>query len=90
MWKRLGALWALVRTDARLLARAWRHPASPAWLKVGVAGLAIYVLSPVDLVPDWVPVIGLLDDVVLVPIAVRFLLDRLPAALQRDIGRQPG
>jgi uncharacterized membrane protein YkvA (DUF1232 family) len=62
----------------------------PGLAELGVVGLAVYVLSPFDLVPDWMPVIGLLDDVVLVPIAVRFLLDRLPTALQRDIGRQVG
>ena len=38
----------------------------------------LYVLSPIDLIPDVLPVIGLIDDVVLVPLAIRWLLKRLP------------
>jgi uncharacterized membrane protein YkvA (DUF1232 family) len=39
----------------------------------------------VDVIPDVVPVLGLLDDVVLVPLAIRFVLRRLPAAVRADI-----
>lgn len=74
MWKRLTLLWTLVRGDARRLWSAVRHPAAPAWLKVGTALIVLYVLSPVDLIPDFIPVLGVMDDIVLVPLAVRFLL----------------
>jgi uncharacterized membrane protein YkvA (DUF1232 family) len=63
-----------------------RHPASPGWLKPAVALMVIYVVSPVDLVPDVVPLLGLVDDVVLLPLAMRFVLRRLPAAVRADIG----
>lgn len=86
MWKRWAVLWSVVRGDARLLWRALRHPQAPAWLKVGVGLIALYVLSPVDLIPDALPFIGVVDDVVLVPLAIRFLLRRLPAGLRADIG----
>jgi uncharacterized membrane protein YkvA (DUF1232 family) len=78
-------LWAVVRGDALQLWRALRHPASPGWLKAAVALMVIYVVSPVDVIPDVVPVLGLLDDVVLVPLAIRFVLRRLPAAVRADI-----
>ena len=78
MWKRLTLLWTVVRGDARRLWFALRHPAAPAWLKVGSALIVLYVLSPIDLVPDVLPVIGVVDDIVLVPLAIRFLLNRLP------------
>ena len=81
MFKRLTLLWTVVRGDARRLWFALRHPAAPAWLKIGTALIVLYVLSPVDLIPDVVPVVGVLDDIVLVPLAIRFLLNRLP----RDI-----
>jgi len=78
MWKRLTLLWSLVRGDARRLWFALRHPAAPAWLKVGTALIVLYVVSPIDLIPDVIPVIGVVDDLVLVPLAIRFLLSRLP------------
>ncbi len=86
MWKRLSVLWAVVRGDARLLWRALRHPLAPGWLKPAVLLLVAYVLSPVDLIPDVVPLLGVVDDVVLLPLAIRFLLRRLPAALRAEIG----
>jgi uncharacterized membrane protein YkvA (DUF1232 family) len=81
MWKRLTLLWTVVRGDARHLWFALRHPAAPTWLKVGTAFIVLYVLSPIDLIPDFIPVLGVMDDVVLVPLAIRFLLKRLPAEL---------
>ena len=89
MFRRLSVLWTLVKGDARLLWRALRHPDAPGWLKPAVALLALYLLSPVDLVPDAIPVLGVADDLVLIPLAVRFLLNRLPPWLRAEIGRQP-
>lgn len=83
MWKRLTLLWTLVRGDARQLWFALRHPDAPGWLKVGTALIALYVISPVDLIPDVLPVIGVVDDLVLIPLAIRFLLKRLPPELAR-------
>jgi uncharacterized membrane protein YkvA (DUF1232 family) len=87
MWKRLSVLWTVVRGDARLLWRALRHPQAPGWLKLGALAIVLYVLSPVDLVPEWIPFLGVVDDVVLVPLAMRFLLDRLPAWFRAELGR---
>ena len=89
MLKRLSLLWSLVKGDARLLWRAVRHPQSPGWLKLGTLGIALYLLSPIDVIPEVIPFIGVLDDIVLVPLAIRFLLNRLPAHLRTDIGAGP-
>ena len=78
MWTRFTLLWSLVRGDARRLWLALRHPAAPTWLKVGTALIVLYVVSPIDLVPDVLPVIGVVDDLILVPLAIRWLLNRLP------------
>jgi uncharacterized membrane protein YkvA (DUF1232 family) len=86
MWKRVAVLWSVVKGDARLLWRALRHPQSPGWLKLGVAGIALYLLSPIDLIPDFLPLLGVVDDLVLVPLAVGALLRRLPAQIRADIG----
>jgi uncharacterized membrane protein YkvA (DUF1232 family) len=85
MWKRLTMLWWLVKTDARLLWHALRHPDAPRWLKFGAAGVVLYVISPIDLIPDVIPIIGIVDDVVLVPLAIRWLLARLPAHIRADV-----
>jgi uncharacterized membrane protein YkvA (DUF1232 family) len=85
--KRLSMLWAVVRGDAKLLWRAVRHPQAPAWLKPAALALVAYLIWPLDLIPDFIPVLGMMDDVVLIPLAIRFLLDRLPAGLRADIGR---
>ena len=84
--KRWMVLWSAIRGDARMLWRALRHPMAPGWLKPAVALLVLYVLSPVDLIPDAVPLLGIVDDVVLVPLAIRHLLRRLPTALRAEIG----
>jgi uncharacterized membrane protein YkvA (DUF1232 family) len=90
MWKRLTLLWVLVRGDARQLWFALRHPAAPGWLKPAVALLLLYLFSPVDLIPDALPVIGIVDDLVLLPLAVRWLLSKLPASLRRDLDQRFG
>jgi uncharacterized membrane protein YkvA (DUF1232 family) len=92
MWKRLTVLWTVLRGDALRLWFAVRHPAAPAWLKLGTALIVLYVVSPVDLIPDVLPVIGVVDDLIVVPLAIRWLLARLPADLSEAVeqhGRRP-
>jgi uncharacterized membrane protein YkvA (DUF1232 family) len=86
LWKRLSVLAAVIKGDARLLWRGLRHPQAPAWLKWGTAGVVLYLLSPVDLIPDVLPVFGVLDDLVVVPLAIGWMLRRLPPWLRADIG----
>ena len=78
MWKRLSVLWLLVKGDARRLWFALRHPDAPRWLKAGTALVLLYLVSPIDLIPEVVPVLGVVDDLVLVPAAIRWMLNRLP------------
>jgi uncharacterized membrane protein YkvA (DUF1232 family) len=88
MWKRLSLLWLLVKGDARRLWFALKHPQAPGWLKLGTVGVLIYLFSPVDLLPDFIPIIGVVDDLVLVPAAIRFMLKRLPPELLADVQRR--
>ena len=85
MWKRLTMFWALLRGDARMLWFALRHPAAPGWLKAGAAALVLYVISPIDLIPDFIPFLGFVDDLVIVPLAIRWLLGRLPPEIAQDV-----
>lgn len=90
MWKRLAVLWTVVRGDARLLWMALRHPRAPGWLKVGSVAIVAYLLSPIDLIPDLVPLFGVMDDIVIIPLAIRWLLGRLPADIRADLEREAG
>lgn len=90
MWKRLAALWALVRGDARRLWIALRHPLAPSWLKWGTAAIVLYLFSPIDLIPDALPLVGVVDDLIIVPAAIRWLLNRLPAPLRAELDQRTG
>ncbi|NMV39053.1 YkvA family protein [Ralstonia insidiosa] len=84
MFGRLFRLWSVVRTDVRLLWFALRHPGAPWWLAPAALLLVGYVVSPIDLIPDFIPVIGWVDDIVLVPLALHFLLRALPERVRED------
>lgn len=58
------------RRDAHVLWIAARDPRTPLLAKMIGAFVAVYVLSPIDLIPDFVPVIGLLDELILVPVGM--------------------
>ena len=90
MFKRLAVLWTVIRGDVRRLWFALRHPAAPSWLKVGTALIVLYLLSPVDLLPDAIPLLGVLDDFVVVPLAIRWMLARLPAQVRGEVDRRLG
>ena len=88
MFKRIALLWTVLRGDARQLWFALRHPNAPRWLKVGTALIALYLFSPIDLIPEVLPVIGVMDDLILVPLAIRWLLKRLPPEIAQDVANR--
>lgn len=60
---------------------AARHPATPWYAKLIVAGIVAYVFSPIDLIPDFVPVIGYLDELILIPLGVALAVRMIPPAV---------
>jgi uncharacterized membrane protein YkvA (DUF1232 family) len=66
------------------LALAARHPQTPWYAKLVVAGCVAYALTPVDLIPDAIPVIGFIDDLIFIPIAIAFAVRFIPAAVLTD------
>ena len=74
--------WAArLRQDATALYLARRDPRVPWYAKV-LAGLVVgYALSPIDLIPDFIPVLGLVDDVVIVPFGLWLVFRLLPHGL---------
>jgi uncharacterized membrane protein YkvA (DUF1232 family) len=61
-----------------LLRRLGRDPRVPASAKIALAVAALWVLSPIDLVPEFLPVIGPLDDIVVVALVLRWAGRRVP------------
>src|SRR5262245_51918502 len=63
---------------------AARDPRVPWYAKVVAAAVAAYALSPIDLIPDFVPVLGYLDDVILVPLGIALAIRLIPPALWQE------
>jgi uncharacterized membrane protein YkvA (DUF1232 family) len=68
-----------LRTDAIALGFAVRHPGTPWYAKLVVAGCVLYAVTPADFVPDVIPVLGIVDDLVFIPIALAFARRFVPA-----------
>ena len=74
--------WAKsLKRDALTVWLAARDRAVPLHAKLVAALTAAYAFSPVDLIPDFIPVLGLLDDLLIVPAGVWLVLKLVPAAV---------
>ena len=73
-----GRLRALKREALTVWCVA-RHPRLPWLVRVLALGVAAYAFSPIDLIPDFIPLLGLLDDLLLVPLGVWAVLKLAPA-----------
>ncbi|WP_025916395.1 YkvA family protein [Herminiimonas sp. CN] len=69
--------------DAALLWYALRQPETPATIKIGAILLALYVISPLDVIPDLIPVLGWLDDATLLAFGIPLLLRKVPADIRQ-------
>lgn len=72
------------RKEILVVALALRHPDTPLRLRIAGAGFILYLLSPIDLIPLAIPVLGLVDDLVLVPWGVAQVVKRLPETTRDD------
>jgi uncharacterized membrane protein YkvA (DUF1232 family) len=63
---------------------AARRPDTPWYAKAVAAAVVAYAFSPIDLIPDFIPILGLLDDVILVPLGVWLAIRLVPDAVLRE------
>jgi uncharacterized membrane protein YkvA (DUF1232 family) len=70
-----------LRRDVMALYLACRDPRVPWHAKAFAAVLVAYALSPIDLIPDFIPVLGYLDELVLLPIGVLLAVKMIPAEI---------
>jgi len=77
--------WArTVRRDLHAIHLAARDPRVPWCAKVLALCVAGYALSPIDLIPDFVPVLGYLDDVVIIPIGILAVIKLIPPEIMAE------
>lgn len=76
--ERIG-IWARkLKGDIMTLYFAARHPGTPIYARVFAFFVVGYALSPIDLIPDFVPVLGYLDDILIVPLGIAVAVRMIP------------
>jgi uncharacterized membrane protein YkvA (DUF1232 family) len=78
----------LLKLDTYSLYLAARHPRTPWYAKIVAAVVVAYALSPIDLIPDFIPVLGYLDDLIIVPLGIAAVLRLVPADVLADCREQ--
>src|SRR3954451_4617619 len=77
--------WAgALRRDAHAIYLASRDPRVPWTVKLLAIAVAGYALSPIDLIPDFIPVLGVLDDLIIVPLGIWLVIALIPEDVMRE------
>ena len=77
--------WArALKQDVHALYLASRDPRTPWYAKALAIAVAAYALSPIDLIPDFIPVLGYLDDVLLVPLGILLVVWLIPPGIMAE------
>ncbi|MFN0305407.1 MAG: YkvA family protein [Burkholderiales bacterium] len=80
-WAKWAARAQLLKREAIALYIAARDPRTPIAAKLLVLAIVAYAVSPIDLIPDFIPVLGYLDELILLPIAISFAIKMIPDAV---------
>jgi uncharacterized membrane protein YkvA (DUF1232 family) len=83
-WTRLRDWAARLRIDILALYLAARDPRVPLAAKLVAAAVAAYALSPIDLIPDFIPVLGALDDLIIIPLGIALAVRLVPPEIMQD------
>ena len=67
-----------LKQDIFVLVEAYKHPRTPFYVKMLSIIIVAYAFSPIDLVPDFIPVLGYLDDIILIPLGITLVLKLIP------------
>jgi uncharacterized membrane protein YkvA (DUF1232 family) len=70
-----------LKAETFALYLAARDPGTPWYAKLFAAGIVAYAFSPIDLVPDFVPVLGYLDDLILIPLGIALAIKLVPPSV---------
>ncbi len=78
MLKKVNAWAKRIKQQVLLLWFAYKHPECPFYVKALIGVIVIYALSPIDLIPDFIPILGYLDEAILLPILITLALQLIP------------
>jgi uncharacterized membrane protein YkvA (DUF1232 family) len=79
---------AALTREVYALTIAARDPRVPWYAKVVMGLVLAYALSPIDLIPDFVPVLGYLDDLIIIPLGITIAVRMVPAQVMTDARKQ--
>lgn len=88
MVERLKTKAKEIKNELTALSLAYRHPSVPWHAKLFMAIVIGYALSPIDLIPDFIPVLGFLDDLILIPMGIRMALKMIPSNVMIECREQ--
>ena len=86
--ERMKAWARILKRDIATLWLAARHPDLPWYAKTIAAATVAYALSPIDLIPDFVPILGYLDDLIIVPAGILLAVRLIPGSTLAELRRQ--
>jgi uncharacterized membrane protein YkvA (DUF1232 family) len=73
-----------LKSEVHALYLAARHPGTPWYAKLYLIAIVAYALSPIDLIPDFIPVLGFLDEIILLPFAIVVAVKLVPEAVMSE------
>ena len=77
-----------IKSEIYALSLAYRDPRTPWYARAAAAAVVAYAFSPIDLIPDFIPVLGYLDDLVLLPLGIKLALSWIPPQVMLDCRRR--
>jgi len=78
----------LLKTEVTALYLAARHPRTPWYAKAFLMVIVAYALSPIDLIPDFIPVLGFVDEIILLPFAIAIAVKMIPPDVMAECRAQ--
>ncbi|MFM6922901.1 MAG: YkvA family protein [Polynucleobacter victoriensis] len=78
MLQKINAWAKRIKQQVMLLWTAYQHPECPMYVKLLIGLIVLYALSPIDLIPDFIPVLGYLDEMILLPVLIGLALRLIP------------
>jgi uncharacterized membrane protein YkvA (DUF1232 family) len=84
MFKKIKAWAKKLKRQIVILYYAYKDERVPWYAKVFTACVVAYAFSPIDLIPDFIPILGYLDDVIILPLGIMFALKLLPKDVLSD------
>ena len=77
-----------LKTEVYALYLAYKDPRTPWYARIFAAGMVAYAFSPIDLIPDFIPILGYLDDLVLIPLGVFLAIRMIPVEVMSESRQQ--